>query len=170
MNNEQWISLRDHVREVMECLGGYWPLVFNALRLIEECGELTEAIQSEQINKISLELADVFIVSTIMLDQSGMYSVDFLSSESELASVSPSYFILKLIQAVGEWSRLVNVTQGPKRVKHEENPVPFTTLYYAVCEQVFSLASLYQIDLHAAVRHKLEYVMRRDGAAAPANS
>ncbi len=57
------------MRAALAAVGGYWRPSAGAIRLLEELGEVAEAIASGEVDALADELADVWIISTAVADQ-----------------------------------------------------------------------------------------------------
>lgn len=160
------------VRETIANVGGYWQPLAGVTRLLEELGELAEGAdsaggqaKSEQVGRLSvadglsLELADLWIITTALADQ-------FLACVAEPGSFAVEReercSLEALVAAAGQIARVLNYYDGPK-VPRDPGELP--SLQAAV-ERFHRLlecyAAAHKVDLAAAVDQKLGAIAIRD--------
>lgn len=144
------------VRETMIAAGGYWRPLAAVARLLEELGELSEAVETgARRDELAGELADLWIITTALADQ-------FLGEVGEPAGGGEADADAgMLVAAAGPIARVVNHYDGPK-VPRAGAPMP--TLHSSIAGFHAALAAFaraYEIDLSAAVREKIEHIHAR---------
>lgn len=150
------------VRRTMGQVGGYWRPLAGLARLLEELGELAESLADPSVaaDELASEMADLWIISTAILDQ-------FLGDAGEPGSVQgqgtlPKAGVSELLVAAGRIARIINYYDGPKTPRSDAG---WPSLEQAVAELHRGLATLAQasgVELGAAVREKLESIPPRD--------
>ena len=150
------------VRQVIGQVGGYWRPLAGLARLIEELGELAESLADPSGGSADLasEMADLWIISTAILDQ-------FLGEAEEPGAVHgqeavPSSSVSELLVAAGQIARIINYYDGPKTPR---SVAGWPSLEQAVTELHHRLAALALasgVELDVAVRVKLASIPPRD--------
>jgi len=173
------------VRATLAAVGGYWRPLAGLARLLEELGELAETLPTagsggnvgpeddvepksdvepkddvEPENDVGSELADLWIISTVLADQ-------FLAAVEEPSSTSPrpgagGGSLESLVSRAGVLARIVNYYDGPKTPRSVD---ALPSLGDAVAEfhrALARLASASGVDLGPAVAAKLDAVAVRD--------
>lgn len=174
------------VRVTMAHLGGYWPASASMLRLLEELGEVAELLErqhSKQLASISHEgdvgsmpvqpppgdddaalaeeLADVWIISTVVADQYLAAVAPLSGSEhGDRGSTAPrppaTPRFEDLVAAAGEIARVVNYYDGPKSPRSSDGWTGMQPAIAGFHGALRAFASVRGADLAAAVAHKLE--------------
>jgi hypothetical protein len=150
------------VRQVIGQVGGYWRPLAGLARLLEELGELAESLADPSGGTADLasEMADLWIISTAILDQ-------FLGEAEEPGQIhgeetSSNSSVSELLVAAGQIARIINYYDGPKTPR---SVAGWPSLEQAVTELHHRLAALAQasgVELDVAVREKLESIPPRD--------
>lgn len=177
------------VRAALAAVGGYWRPSAGAIRLLEELGEVAEAIASGEVDALADELADVWIISTAVADQylaavdplgagarqgdqpAGAAAVGGGAEPNLETAAAPDHAppaLAGLITTAGTIARIVNHYDGPKTPKRLEGWVGLQPAMRAFHAELRALADAHRIDLAAVVGGKLAVLIERDrGRFAP---
>jgi hypothetical protein len=150
------------VRQVIGQVGGYWRPLAGLARLLEELGELAESLvdPSGGADDLASEMADLWIISTAILDQ-------FLGEAEEPGTVHgqeavANASVSELLVAAGQIARIINYYDGPKTPR---SVAGWPSLEQAVRELHHRLAALARacsVELDVAVGKKLASIPPRD--------
>lgn len=166
------------VRAALAAVGGYWRPSAGVIRLLEELGEVAEALTSGEVDALADELADVWIISTAVADQY-LAAVEPLrgvavgggSEQNGQAAAGPGRAPLALaglITAAGTIARIVNHYDGPKTPKRLDGWIALQPAMRGFHAELRGLADAHRIDLAAVVGGKLALLVERDrGRFAP---
>jgi hypothetical protein len=176
---------RERVRSTIGLVGGYWRPLAAVARLLEELGELAELLalggghgESRSSNaaprpfgdeRLSYELADLWIITTALSDQ-------FLGVVAEPGSYNPSRSgdgagrashesggvardsLGDLIAAAGPIARIVNYYDGPKTPRSFDGWISLSDAVVQFHRSLASVAHAYGVDLAEAVDAKLDAI------------
>lgn len=174
------------VRAALAAVGGYWRPSAGVIRLLEELGEVAEALSAGDAGALADELADVWIISTAVADQY-LATVEPLGARgrSDDASLVTDRAVDEtaaprgtdpharpglagLTAAAGQVARIVNHYDGPKAPKRLEGWAGLTPVMGAFHAELRALAAAHEVDLAAVVAGKLALLIERDrGRFAP---
>ena len=164
------------VRATMAHLGGYWPAPAGVLRLLEELGEVAELLGGDggapadddratdgRAGDLAEELADVWIISTVVADQflaevvplhaSGAPVAD-RPSDAGLVAAPPSF--AQLVAGAGQIARVVNHYDGPKAPRTLADWTGIQPAIDAFHGALRAFAAARGVDLRSVVGEKLE--------------
>jgi NTP pyrophosphatase (non-canonical NTP hydrolase) len=157
-------ATQQRVRRAIAQVGGYWRPLAGLARLLEELGEVAEqlAAPTDGSGELAAELADVWIISTVLLDQFLGEAVEPDSRASDASMREPT--LADLVMSAGLIARIVNYYDGPKTPRSLERLPSLNDAVRKFQEDVLDLAHRRRVDLSSAVEHKLAAMPAIDGA------
>lgn len=182
------------VRAALAAVGGYWRPSAGVLRLLEELGEVSAALDHGDAQELGDELADVWIISTAIADQylaavaplavdagagpasagdaaAGQQSaVDQAFAAAPAAADGPHRLLAELVVHAGRIARIVNHYDGPKTPKTLDGWIALGPATAALHGTLLALAAAHGVRLGAVVAGKLALLTERDrGRFAPSS-
>lgn len=176
------------VRDALAAVGGYWRPSAGVIRLLEELGEVAEALGGDDDAALADELADVWIISTAVADQYLAPVAPLPSDQPAAAAVDGSSpasgaaaagvgagrgaaardHLAVLLTRAGEIARIVNHYDGPKTPKHLDDWIGLGPAMSAFQRALGDFAAARGIALGPVVASKLALLTARDrGRFAP---
>lgn len=140
------------VRATMAHLGGYWPASAGVLRLLEELGEVAELLDQDNPSGLDEELADVWIISTVVADQF-LAAVEPLTASVAAPAGAPTF--ASLVAAAGQIARVVNYYDGPKAPRTRAGWTGMKPAIDTFHSTLHAFAAAGAVDLRAEVAGKL---------------
>lgn len=154
----QGIDMQSRLHRAILDVGGYWRPLAGAVRLLEELGELAEALNTDP-ESVALELADLWIITTCLATQ---YCVEIRDPRMRLAQGTRPAAYEDLVRIAGGIARAVNYYDGPK-VPHADvawSPLEKTIqkFHMTLC----SYSELLDCDLVRAINQKIAGMTEKD--------
>lgn len=114
--------IQQDIHEHIQTLGGYWQPLSSLARLLEEIGELAEALAEQEggHRQSGLELADIFIISTCLANQ---YDIDLSAEYAAFKAAGPlksAPGLSTITIRAGTLARVLNSLAGDKKPKANE--------------------------------------------------
>lgn len=143
---QEMIRLQQKVDETIRALGGYFRPLSGLARLIEEVGEVGEALEAADHQALKAELVDVLMISTCLSNQ---YVTDLAGQHRELGTEHDqeqgSFY--RLVHEAGQVARVMNGYEGDKPPKKTEDIIPIGTSLARLQRELFRLARPLELDL-----------------------
>ena len=143
---QEMIRLQQKVDETIRALGGYFRPLSGLARLIEEVGEVGEALEADDRQALKAELVDVLMISTCLSNQ---YVTDLAGQHRELGTEHDqedgSFY--RLVHEAGQVARVMNGYEGDKPPKKTEDIIPIGTSLARLQRELFRLARPFELDL-----------------------
>jgi hypothetical protein len=152
---------RNRLHEAILVVGGYWRPLAAVARLLEELGELAEALD-ERIDggsseAVASELADLWVISTCIGNQ---YCVDLDSDDTD--SFYAKDPLAALLPRAGTIARIVNYYDGPKVPRISEKRVSLGHALRGFHQTLAAVSTRCDVDLHQAVNQRIALISVRD--------
>lgn len=166
--------LQERIHNHVKSVGGYWRPLSGLARLTEEIAELAEVLEEKEIDidRLSSELADVFMISTCLANQ---YCADLsreynkLSVPIELAEITSPFpssegsdSFLRIVSITGKLARLINSYEGDKKPKKGEELSSVQEVVANLHKEIWSFSKQKGIDLLSHLEKVLEKSRKRD--------
>jgi NTP pyrophosphatase (non-canonical NTP hydrolase) len=156
------VATQQRVRCAVAQVGGYWRPLAGVARLLEELGELAESLADPALapGELASELADLWIITTVILDQFLGYAVEPGSQPPHTSAMTPT--IGELLAAAGQIARIVNYYDGPKTPRFVERLPSLNDAVVEFQRALAAVAQAHKVDLGLAVGQKLDVITARD--------
>ncbi|WP_235188820.1 MazG nucleotide pyrophosphohydrolase domain-containing protein [Exiguobacterium artemiae] len=158
---QEMILLQQKVDETIQSLGGYFRPLSGLARLIEEVGEVGEALETGDESAFQAELVDVLMISTCLANQ---YVTDLAHQHQQLETmedkVQGSFYCL--VHEAGQVARVMNGYEGDKPPKKTEDVIPVGTSLARLQRELFRLARPLGINLLEEIDRTNEKNLNRD--------
>lgn len=161
-------ELQEAVHSVVTQVGGYWQPLAGTARLLEEIGEVTETLGEDGSNpessRLEEELADLWIITTIIANQFGVYVEQPPNTDSAGPFSGDNRFrqIVNLLTSAGSIARAINHYDGPKKPRSFQNWIPLQVSIPNLLDSAAQLASCCGVDLAKAIHSKLGSIPTQD--------
>ncbi|WP_224279796.1 YqcI/YcgG family protein [Nocardioides lacusdianchii] len=156
---EDFTFEQQYVANTINRLGGYWPPAAAVMRLLEEFGEASLAL--EGVGDLGEELADIKIISTCLANQFKIGLRQPSTLRAVAAGRAPS--LGQLVQNAGRIARIVNYYDGPKAPRPTQQLEHLGSPILDLHRGLQLLAEEHGLDLAVEVARKLEHTLARDG-------
>ncbi|WP_167331089.1 MazG nucleotide pyrophosphohydrolase domain-containing protein [Exiguobacterium oxidotolerans] len=158
---QEMILLQQKVDETIRALGGYFRPLSGLARLIEEVGEVGEALEKEDMTLLCAELVDVLMISTCLSNQ---YVTDLASEHQQLKTeqdeVDASFY--RLVHEAGQVARVMNGYEGDKPPKKTDATLTVGTSLARLQRELFRFARPLGLDLLKEIDRTNEKNLVRD--------
>nr|WP_281274314.1 MazG nucleotide pyrophosphohydrolase domain-containing protein [Allorhizocola rhizosphaerae] len=151
--------MQERLHESVRAIGGYWRPLAAVARLLEEIGELAEAMSADE-TAICSEMADLWIISTCLASQYCIEVEDPAPLTGRVAGAAER--LDELVVVAGGVARAVNYYDGPKTPRNLDGWQPLRILLPAFHRVLAGLAECRGVDLVRAVGVKLEGMVAVD--------
>jgi YqcI/YcgG family len=144
-------------------VGGYWPPLAAVARLLEEIGELVEALSDAHpdVDAVGAELSDIWIISTCIANQFTVrIEVDIAAWDSEGINVRRA--LDRVIMSSGSLARIVNYYGGPKAPRNPDDLSSLQLVITHLQEAIRDTAVCLSLDLNNTIRQTLAQSISRD--------
>lgn len=158
---QEMFLLQQKVDATIRSLGGYFRPLSGLARLIEEVGEVGEALEVGDESSLKSELVDVLMISTCLANQ---YVTDLAQQHQQLETTKDqaqgSFY--RLVHEAGQVARVMNGYEGDKPPKKTEDVTPIGTSLARLQLELFRLARPLQLDLLQEIDRTNEKNLNRD--------
>jgi len=139
-------ELQRKIDATIRTLGGYFRPLSGLARLMEEIGEVGEALETKDEQLLKDELVDVLMISTCLANQ---YRARLGSLHETLATFidqeEPSFY--RLVHEAGQVARTMNGYEGDKPPKPADEIVPIGLSLARIQRELFRFARQLDLDL-----------------------
>ncbi|WP_251136814.1 MazG nucleotide pyrophosphohydrolase domain-containing protein [Exiguobacterium sp. s193] len=158
---QEMIRLQHTVDETIRALGGYFRPLSGLARLIEEVGEVGEALEAGDEASLRAELVDVLMISTCLANQ---YVTDLASEHRQLqtAEDTTAASFYRLVHEAGQVARVMNGYEGDKPPKKTEATLTIGTSIARLQRELFRFARPLQLELLREIDRTNEKNLARD--------
>lgn len=158
---QEMILLQQKVDETIRALGGYFRPLSGLARLIEEVGEVGEALETGDESSFQAELVDVLMISTCLANQ---YVTDLAQQHQQLGTIEDEVrgSFYRLVHETGQVARVMNGYEGDKPPKKTEDVIPIGTSLARLQRELFRLARPLGINLLKEIDRTNEKNLNRD--------
>ncbi|WP_449403225.1 nucleotide pyrophosphohydrolase [Exiguobacterium artemiae] len=158
---QEMILLQQKVDETIRALGGYFRPLSGLARLIEEVGEVGEALETGDELSFQAELVDVLMISTCLANQ---YVTDLAQQHQQLGTMEDegqgSFY--RLVHEAGQVARVMNGYEGDKPPKQTEDIIPIGMSLARLQRELFRLVRPHGINLLQEIDRTNEKNLNRD--------
>jgi len=159
------LPLQVDVDATFRALGGYWRVLSQTVRLLEECGEVAA---SQTLDELVDECADVVITTTGIANQLGVGLEPYYQAASLprdlTVPIIPNFDrgVSQLLIASGHLSRAVNAVAGDKQMRPGQSIPCIGTAITDVHAHAAALGNLAGKPFLAVIGTKLAHTRVRD--------